>query len=145
MKRVLIVLVLIILAPQEIREEQKKFFEKMVVVNISPEEDCGLDEAVKWETSWYGPGFHGRPMANTEIFDMFNPTQAAHKTLEFGTELRVTNPANCREVLVTVTDRGPYVGQRELDLSFAAAAEIDFVEKGVGPLLVEVVAPTGRN
>src|SRR5262245_15148323 len=66
--------------------------------------------------SWYGAGFHGRRTASGEVFDQGRMT-AAHKTLPFGTKLRVTNLRNGRSVLVTVTDRGPYVRNRQLDVS----------------------------
>ena len=101
--------------------------------------ECGVDKPLRWETSWYGEDFNGRPMANTELFDMYDPTPAAHKTLKFGTELLVTNPENCQAVQVTIKDRGPYFGERELDISFAAAEKIGFTEKGVGIMYVKII------
>ena len=77
--------------------------------------------------SWYGPGFHGRTTANGESYNMYGFT-AAHKTLPFGTKLRVCYNG-C--VDVRINDRGPYVGQRELDLSQAAAAQIGLMGSGV--------------
>lgn len=101
--------------------------------------NCGKNKLLSWKTSWYGEDFHGRPMANAKIFDMHNPGLAAHKTLRFGTELLVTNPENCRTVQVVIKDRGPYFEERELDLSFAAAQELDFVEKGVGTMYIKII------
>ena len=77
--------------------------------------------------SWYGPGFHGRTTANGEIYNMHGFT-AAHKTLPFGTKLRV-----CYEgcVDVRINDRGPFIGARELDLSYGAAKAIGLVHPGV--------------
>jgi len=86
--------------------------------------------------SWYGPEFHGRPTASGEIFNMYDLT-CAHRTLPFGTRLRVTNPENGRSVIVTVNDRGPFVRGRDLDLSYGAARAIGLVEKGVGIVKIE--------
>ncbi|UCD36372.1 MAG: septal ring lytic transglycosylase RlpA family protein [Nitrospiraceae bacterium] len=88
--------------------------------------------------SWYGPKFHGRPTASGERFNMHAFT-AAHKTLKFGTRLRVTNPDTGKFVVVTVNDRGPFIRGRDLDLSYGAAQKIGFVEKGVGRVRVEYV------
>ena len=83
-------------------------------------------------TSWYGPYFHGRTTANGETYNMCGLT-AAHKTLPFGTKLRV-----CYEgcVDVSINDRGPYIGERELDLSYGAAKAIGLIEPGVAPVSV---------
>ena len=77
--------------------------------------------------SWYGPGFHGRTTANGERYDMHGLT-AAHKTLPFGTRLEV-----CYQGCTTVriNDRGPFIGARELDLSYGAAKAIGLVHPGV--------------
>ena len=77
--------------------------------------------------SWYGPYFHGRLTANGETYNMHGIT-AAHKTLPFGTKLRVCYK-EC--VDVRINDRGPYIGARELDLSYAAAKQIGMIEPGV--------------
>ena len=78
-------------------------------------------------TSWYGPYYHGRTTANGETYDMYGYT-AAHKTLPFGTKLRVCL-SGC--VDVRINDRGPYSGGRQLDLSYAAAKRIGLTEPGV--------------
>ena len=82
--------------------------------------------------SWYGPGFHGRTTANGERYNMHGFT-AAHKTLPFGTKLRV-----CYEGCATVriNDRGPFIGARELDLSYGAAKAVGLVHPGVANLKV---------
>jgi len=80
-------------------------------------------------TSWYGPGFHGKRTANGERFNT-NALTAAHKTLPFGTQLRVTNERTGRSVVVRINDRGPYAHGRVIDLSKAAADAVGFL--GVG-------------
>ena len=78
-------------------------------------------------SSWYGPGFHGRLTANGERYDMYGLT-AAHKTLPFGTKLRVCFK---RCAIVRINDRGPFIGVRELDLSYGAAKAVGLVKAGV--------------
>ena len=78
-------------------------------------------------TSWYGPGFHGRLTASGEVYNQYALT-AAHKTLPFGTRLRVCLNG-C--VVVRINDRGPYIGGRELDLSKGAAEAIGLIGRGV--------------
>ena len=82
--------------------------------------------------SWYGSYFHGRTTANGETYNMYGYT-AAHKTLPFGTKLRVCYKG-C--VDVRINDRGPYIGARELDLSYGAAQAISFTNVGVGNIRV---------
>ena len=82
--------------------------------------------------SWYGPYFHGRTTANGETYNMYGLT-AAHKTLPFGTELRVCYDG-C--VDVRINDRGPYIGARELDLSYGAAQAIGMADVGVANVSV---------
>lgn len=88
--------------------------------------------------SWYGPGFHGRTSASGEAFNQYAMT-AAHRTLPFGTRVRVTNLNNGRQVVVRINDRGPYSHGRIIDLSAAAAGEIGLQSAGVGPVQVEVL------
>lgn len=89
--------------------------------------------------SWYGPKFHGRKTSSGEIYDMHAMT-AAHKSLPLPTYVRVTNLENGRSLILKVNDRGPFVRNRIIDLSYAAAHELDIVAKGTG--LVEVRALT---
>jgi rare lipoprotein A len=89
--------------------------------------------------SWYGAPFHGRRASNGEIYDMYKLT-AAHRTLPFETMVRVTNLNNGKSTVVRITDRGPFVENRVIDLSFAAAREIDSVGAGVVPVRVEILS-----
>jgi len=92
--------------------------------------------------SWYGHPYHGRRAANGEIYDMERMT-AAHRTLPFGTWLEVRNLSNDKTVKVRITDRGPFVGGRILDLSHAAAVSIAMIGPGVAKVKCTViVAPT---
>ena len=86
--------------------------------------------------SWYGPKYHGRHTASGEVFDMHG-LSAAHKTLPFGTRLRVTNVGTDQSVVVEVNDRGPFIAGRDLDLSYGAALEIGMVEQGVARVKIE--------
>ena len=86
--------------------------------------------------SWYGPGFHGRLTASGERFDQ-NDLTAAHRNLPLGSEVRVTNLENGRTVTVEINDRGPYVKNRVLDLSKAAARRLGIIENGVAKVRIE--------
>jgi rare lipoprotein A len=88
--------------------------------------------------SWYGKPFDGRRASNGEIYDMYKLT-AAHRTLPFETMVRVTNLNNGKSTVVRITDRGPFVEGRIIDLSLAAAREIESVGPGVVPVRLEVV------
>jgi rare lipoprotein A len=88
--------------------------------------------------SWYGYPYHGRYAADGEIYDMEKLT-AAHRTLPFGTWVRVKNLNNARSVKVRITDRGPFIEGRIIDLSRAAARSIGLMSPGIGPVRVEVV------
>ncbi len=89
--------------------------------------------------SWYGRRFHGRRTANGERYDMYAMT-AAHKSLPLPSYVEVTNLRNGRQVLVKVNDRGPFVGDRVIDLSYAAAKELNMIQAGVAPVEVRSVA-----
>ena len=89
--------------------------------------------------SWYGKKFHGRPTASGEIYNMYDLT-AAHKKLPLGTYVKVTNLSNGKSVVVKINDRGPYVGNRIIDLSYAAAKKIGMVEKGVQKVKIEAIS-----
>ena len=88
--------------------------------------------------SWYGRPYHGRRAANGEIYDMEKLT-AAHRTLPFDTWLRVANLDNSKTVEVRITDRGPFVEGRIIDLSHAAARAIDLIGPGVARVRIEVI------
>ena len=86
--------------------------------------------------SWYGPGFHGNLTANGERYNQ-NGITAAHKSLPFGTKLRVCNEINDKCVDVRINDRGPYIAGRGLDLSKGAAEAINMIGSGVVPVTYE--------
>jgi rare lipoprotein A len=88
--------------------------------------------------SWYGRKFHGRPTSSGERYDMYQLT-AAHKSLPLPTYAQVTNLANGRSVLVKVNDRGPFVEDRVIDLSYAAAQKLEMIHSGVAMVEVRAV------
>lgn len=95
-------------------------------------------ETLQGVASWYGEEFAGRTTANGEIFDPSLLT-AAHRSLPFGTVLDVTNPKTTQTVRVRVNDRGPYIGGRIIDLSYAAAKQIGLIEPGIGDVIFKIV------
>ena len=95
---------------------------------------CGKEQLGR--ASYYHAMFDGRKTANGETFSSRMMT-AAHRTLEFGTRVRVTNLSNLKSVIVTINDRGPYVGGRIIDLSRRAASALGFVHDGVAKVRVE--------
>jgi rare lipoprotein A len=88
--------------------------------------------------SWYGPRFHGRRAASGEVFNEHELT-AAHRTLPFGTVVRVTNLENGRSVVVRINDRGPYVKGTILDLSHAAAQRLDIIRQGRARIALSIL------
>lgn len=88
--------------------------------------------------SWYGAAFARRPTASGERFDPYRMT-GAHRTLPFGTRVRVTNLQNGRSIQVVINDRGPFVRRRELDLSYGAARALGMVRRGVARVRIEPV------
>lgn len=95
-------------------------------------------EAETGEASWYGPGFHGRRTANGEVFDKEAMT-AAHRTLPFGTLVRVRNLDNGREAVLRINDRGPFARGRILDVSEAGARALGMVESGTARVRIEIL------
>ena len=95
-------------------------------------DQCGV-------ASWYGPGFQGRPTASGEAFNQ-NLLTAAHRTLPFGTVVLVERTDGGGSVRVRINDRGPYVGGRVIDLSRAAAQQIDMIGPGVAAVRLTVVS-----
>ncbi len=91
--------------------------------------------------SWYGPGFHAERTSSGEPYDMYAMT-AAHKTLPIPAYARVTNLRNGRSVVVRVNDRGPFVGDRIIDLSYTAAWKLDMLREGTAPVEVRVIEPS---
>lgn len=103
-----------------------------------PAEEPVLQSLGLGVASYYGRKFHGRRTASGESFDMHAMT-AAHRTLPFGTRVRVTNPANGRSVTVRINDRGPFHGGRIIDVSRAAATELGLIGPGRGTVELAVV------
>ncbi|MEO9654985.1 septal ring lytic transglycosylase RlpA family protein [Marinomonas sp.] len=91
--------------------------------------------------SWYGKKFHGHKTSNGEIYDMY-AFSAAHKSLPLPTYLKVTNLDNGRSVIVRANDRGPFHGDRLIDLSYAAAARLDYHKKGLARVRIEAITPS---
>ena len=94
--------------------------------------------------SWYGPKFHGKKTASGERYNQ-NAFTAAHKTLPFGTILRVTNLSNGRTTKVVVNDRGPFVDNRIIDLSNAAAKQIDMIGTGTARVRIKSIGSTNTS
>jgi len=103
-----------------------------------PAETLTIKTSYVGKASFYGTKFHGRTTANGEQFSMHKMT-AAHKTLPFGTLVRVTNLSNGLSVIVRINDRGPYKKRRVIDLSFAAAKKIDMVANGIANVRIDVL------
>lgn len=104
---------------------------------------AGLYNGATWlsgsgKASYYGDKFHGKKTASGETYDMYDMT-AAHKTLPFGTKVKITNANNGKSIVVEVNDRGPFVKSRQFDLSKAAFSEIGNIDKGILPIDYEVV------
>lgn len=100
----------------------------------------GVPKTFEGTASYYGRKFHGRQTASGETFDMYALT-AAHKSLPFGTRLKITNLSNGKEVIVRVNDRGPYVRGRILDLSYAAAQQLGMIKTGTTRIRAEILQP----
>ncbi len=96
------------------------------------------------KASWYGSRFHGKKTANGEIYDQIAFT-AAHKSIRFGTLLKLTNTKTGKFLVVRVNDRGPYIPRRQLDLSKAAAIELGVIANGIARLKVEEINIIGIN
>ena len=90
--------------------------------------------------SWYGGKFHGSPTASGEIFDMHAMT-AAHKTLPIPTDVEVTNLRNGKTVILRINDRGPFLDDRVIDVSYGAAQELDLVDPGIGLVEIRALGP----
>jgi rare lipoprotein A len=108
----------------------------------TPRDEPGYDQT--GVASWYGDAFHGRKTANGEIYDM-NRLSAAHPTLPLPSYVYVTNLDNGRTVLVRVNDRGPYVGNRIIDLSRSAAKALDTKGRGLGRVRVRYAGAAPMN
>jgi rare lipoprotein A len=94
--------------------------------------------------SWYGPGFHGRTTASGQPYDMYAST-AAHPWLPFGSLVRVVNLETGQSELARINDRGPYVGKRELDVSYRLARRLSLVEPGTASVRIELLEQPRRR
>ena len=112
----------------------KKPYRKRVRKN-----DISKNDSTVGAASWYGREHHGRKTASGEPFNMFGYT-AAHKTLPFGTKVRVVNLINGKDVVVSINDRGPFTDGRIIDLSYAAAKSIGMIEVGIAQVKIEVIS-----
>ena len=108
---------------------------------VAPKTDGSskLIQVVQGAASWYGPGFYGRTTANGERFRKGTLT-AAHRTLPFGTKVRVTNLSNGRSVVVRINDRGPFKYHRVIDLAHGAASQLRMMQAGEVPVKLEILA-----
>jgi rare lipoprotein A len=148
--KVIFVLLLVALVGFTLVVNEEKTIEPIVSENYTtPEEAITADRSLvefmdkgTMKASWYGPGFHGKKTANGEIYDQMSFT-AAHKSLKFGTLLKITNPKNGKSVIIRINDRGPYISGRDLDLSKAAALELGLMRNGVGRMKVEEIKIAG--
>ena len=136
----------VINSTSEISKDETSLVEEFVPITVKENtvntsmvwfKSCGTMRA-----SWYGPRFHGKRTANGEVYDQMAFT-AAHKSLKFGTLLRLTNPLNGKSVIVRINDRGPYIPSRQLDLSKGTAQELGIIYKGVANLKVEEITLNG--
>lgn len=105
---------------------------------VSAQAEAGATKTRAGNASYYGSRFHGRRTANGERFNM-NAMTAAHKSLPFGTKVRVTNRRNGKSVVVRINDRGPYAHGRVIDLSKAAASRIGMIHSGTAPVQIDIL------
>lgn len=110
-----------------------------LVAEAAPVQQVAIVSSNTGSASWYGPGFDGRRSASGEVFNQYALT-AAHRTLPFGTKVLVTNLYNGRQVTVRINDRGPYSGNRIIDLSAGAADAIGLTSSGVATVQLDVLA-----
>jgi rare lipoprotein A len=97
-----------------------------------------VSKVIEGTASWYGPGFFGNRTASGEVYRPGTLT-AAHRSLPFGTMVRVTNLNNGRSAVVRINDRGPFVGSRVIDLGHGAAQQVGLVSSGTAPVRLEVL------
>lgn len=134
MNKFLIVFIVYLISCQQTTLREKHFNGKET---LSVYKENGQN-IIRGMASYYAEKYHGRLTANGEVFDM-NKYTCAHKTMAFGTKLRVTYPKTGKSVIVRVNDRGPYKKNRILDLSKAAAKKIGLFNDGVGEVIIEIL------
>ena len=124
-------------APQAIEEQPLKPAAPSLPI-ATPSSLPTVRSVSNGQASWYGPGFYGNRTANGEVFRPGTLT-AAHRTLPFGTKVRVTNLWNGRTAVVRINDRGPFHGNRVIDLAHGAANQLGVVASGVAQVKLEVL------
>ena len=125
----------------------KKWTQKPYVVNgkiYYPKKTIPIGYTQRGIASWYGPNFNGKRTSNGEIYNMYAFT-AAHKTLPMNTIVKVTNLRNNKKVIVRINDRGPFVANRIIDLSYAAGKKIGLDKSGIAPVKLQVIKFKGKN
>lgn len=114
------------------------FFAVVLLLSACSTQRGSLDTGISGQASWYGAQHHGKKTASGETFNQHALT-AAHRTLPFGTRVKVTNTLNNQSVIVRINDRGPYAKARIIDLSRAAAEKINMIHSGVVPVRLHAV------
>jgi rare lipoprotein A len=122
---------------KEVNKEESKEEKPAPPEKIEKRESKGVQYGIG---SWYGSDFHGKPTSSGEIYDMYQLT-CAHNTFPLGTAVMVTNLENGKSLELKVNDRGPFVKDRIIDLSYAAAQILGIWEKGTAFVKVEVIGP----
>lgn len=113
-------------------------FSALALLSACSTQRSSPDTGVSGQASWYGAYHHGKKTASGERFNQ-NALTAAHRSLAFGTRVKVTNTLNNKSVVVRINDRGPYSKGRIIDLSRAAAKKIDMIQRGVVPVQLQVL------
>lgn len=133
---------------QIIREIRQDYEIQIMKLNEkNAEKDKMINQALNFLTlegitSWYGYPFHGRPTSSRKLFDKTKLT-AAHRSLPFGTQWLIKNKLNGKSIIVEITDRGPFIKGRILDLSEAAAIALDIRDKGICGVMMEPMLRLG--
>jgi rare lipoprotein A len=122
---------------KEVIREERPVIAKTDIDRVEKRETRGVQYGI---ASWYGPDFHGKPTSSGEIYDMYQLT-CAHNTLALGTTVIVTNLENGKSLEMKVNDRGPFVKERIIDLSYSAAKILGIWEKGTAFVKVETIGP----
>ncbi len=124
-------------------ENNMRKFICMLAIFVMAGMNVNAQRVVDGQATYYGSRSHGRKTASGETFNK-NEMVCAHRTLPFGTRVRVTNKKNGRSVVVRVIDRGPFGKGKVIDLSPAAARQLDMIKAGVVPVHLEVVGKGGK-
>ena len=120
----------------EMKDSNNQVRETLPATNVTLVRE--VVSVITGEASWYGPGFYGNRTANGEVFKPGTMT-AAHRTLPFGTKVRVTNLWNGRSAVIRINDRGPFIDHRVIDLGHGAASSLGLIASGVAQVRLEVL------